>query len=368
MIGLLTYLPTLAHIPHVSYVVIIFYLLFKYGKNLNFGKLSNFLIILLIITLSIANNLAHTNLVEKPTDYIPFLLLMIITLLASNHFTKKDSKILIYLITFESLVVILEASLGVSTIFTSLPNYREVGQSSLLYQNRPLGLSLNSSAIALKIFVAFLLITYHKFHGKLITFSVIVLSIACVLTFNRTVIITLILFYALYYTFYIKELKFKKPYIAILGISLVLISLVLIFYSNEISETILAQFSRNKGKIELSGRDKIWKLFTDFIQQNFQIGNGSFKYKVFPNNTDHSAHGHNSFLQVLATHGFYIFLLYIALIIKNLNKNNFIFVFGFILFSMAQYGVFWGISLMDIVFFKILFDTNLNPKQQIIKQ
>jgi hypothetical protein len=43
------------------------------------------------------------------------------------------------------------------------------------------------------------------------------------------------------------------------------------------------------------------------------------------------------------------------LIFRNITKKNAIFVLLIIVYSLFQYGIFWGISLLDIIFFQILF-------------
>lgn len=355
MIGFLTFIPTVAYIPHMVYMLIVFYLIIKKGKNIKFGSKKNFFTLTLIISLGLLNNFLHPQNFEVLKDYFPFIILILVSYLAALNFTRNDAKVLIYLISFESLVVIAESIMGVSTFFTSLDNYTVFADNSLLYFNRPFGLSTNSSSAALKIMVAILLIYFFNFKDKIIDICKVLLFIGFVLTFNRTVIVALIFFYGLYFFSGIIKLKISKIKLGFIVFGFSILFLGLMFYSDEIFTKIINQFTRNSGKIELTGRGAIWKQYINFIEQNFFFGNGSFKYLLDNYVKGKIYHAHNSYLQVMATHGFIIFCLYMWLIFSNLNKNNYLYIFTIMLFSFSQYGIFWGVSLLDIVFFVFLF-------------
>ena len=57
---------------------------------------------------------------------------------------------------------------------------------------------------------------------------------------------------------------------------------------------------------------------------------------------------------MVANNGIIISIFYFLLIIKNINRSNLIPVAALLVYSTAQYGVFWGISLMDIILFYFL--------------
>ena len=76
-------------------------------------------------------------------------------------------------------------------------------------------------------------------------------------------------------------------------------------------------------------------------------------------------HAHNAYIEVIATNGVFIALLYFTLIYRNIRKSNWVYVIPILIFGLTQYGFFWGISLMDILFYVILFktisDSEANP-------
>ncbi|GAP67738.1 O-antigen ligase like membrane protein, partial [Bacteroidales bacterium 6E] len=127
-------------------------------------------------------------------------------------------------------------------------------------------------------------------------------------------------------------------------------------------EEILYQFTRGKEGVNMfSGRFYIWNEFYNFIKQNLFWGNNSYKY--FIDYFGKRAHAHSSFLQILATHGIFITILYLILIVKNLNKINFPFVLVMLIYSTSQYGIFWGFSMTDIVLFILIFNTRIDNEK-----
>jgi O-antigen ligase len=122
---------------------------------------------------------------------------------------------------------------------------------------------------------------------------------------------------------------------------------VLGFLVVEFSETIINQFTRNTQKVDLSGREKIWAQYIDQILSNPWFGNAShkvwFKY-----------HAHNSFLQLIATNGIIISIFYFGFIVTHARRNNLIYLAVMMVYSFFQYGIFWGISIIDIVFYVFL--------------
>ena len=113
MFGLLIYLPTIAYIPHYTYILSLIYLLVKYNKIIFTQKYIsskiniNVLIILLIIALSILNRIFFINNFKNIQDAFPFVLLVLLTYYIGIKIEKNELKILIFLIAFESLIVII---------------------------------------------------------------------------------------------------------------------------------------------------------------------------------------------------------------------------------------------------------------------
>jgi O-antigen ligase len=132
--------------------------------------------------------------------------------------------------------------------------------------------------------------------------------------------------------------------------------MVIVFIIISNLDLLINQFTRGYGHVELTGRDIIWGIYSDYIKNHFLLGNNSQKY--FINMDGNTYHAHNSYLQLLATNGFIISLFYFILIIINIKKNNFPYIFPVLLFALTQYVIFWGISLEDVFFLYFL----LSPK------
>ena len=354
MLGLLLYSPTVVYIPHLTVLLAFLYIIFfKKKKNFRLPINNDIKIIVVIIILSIINRLLHLDHAVKLPDIIPYIILLIPTYYISINLNKRDLLILINLILLESFVVILEFHFGVSTFFTRLAGYQTFDENALMYFTRPLGLSENSSDVASKLLIAILLIEFLQLKSFQYKVYRVIIIFALILTFTRSALVALVFFYVFFYFEFIVS-KSKKYKILIIKIASVFIILSILSYIAILfGDLILMQFTRNNGNIELAGRDLIWHHFFNFIEDNLILGNGSYKLFI-PYYQGRMAHAHNSFIELLATNGIIIFTLYMFLIFKNIKINNIKFVFSLFVFSMAQYIIFWGISLEDIVLFYLL--------------
>ena len=367
MLGLIIFISTLVFVPHSFLVLGPIYYLFTKDRNklINYKSQPiniNLLLIGLIVLLSFMNILMGSDSLSSFSQLFPYTALMFLGYFYAQTIQKSDLKILIYLILFESFVVILQHFMGISTFFPQL--IKEVVQpsdvdTSLLYYNRAYGLSANSSVAALKFFLGFLIIDYLKLKGKLYLVIKILLLIGLYFTFNRTVLVVLFIYMiarisipVLDVLVDLLDLKIKKKrfLITVLG-SMAFVLILLLAIDN--LDNIVTQFTRNKG-LDLSGRDLIWADFISFIKENPLFGNHSLKY-YFTEHYSGPIHAHNSFLQVMANHGIIISILFFLLIVLNLTWRNVLFVFALILYSLFQYGIFWGVSITDIILFIILF-------------
>ncbi|MBL4625704.1 MAG: O-antigen ligase family protein [Flavobacteriales bacterium] len=360
MLGLLAFLPTIVFIPHQVYLLLFPVLIWRNRTNMTEGirtllvdrdiKVNlNFIIILLFVIGALLNRIAHIELMFGLQDYFPFCLLILLTYWAGIGFKQQDLKLIIYCVGIESLFVIAEYFMGVSTFFTGLELYTEFGDSQLMYARRPLGLSVNSSVAAVKLLLGYLLIDYSKFKGVLINVIRVLIIAAIVFTFNRSTMVALVAYYLILAARNFIKLKWPlKSVLFYSTIGLVGVALIGIASYTYIDE-IVSQFTRNQGSVELSGREKIWEFYFKFISENFLYGNGSYKF-WFGN-----YHAHNSYIQIVATHGVILSLFYVVLIIRGINKENIVYVFPILIYSLAQYGLFWGISLLDILFFVFLY-------------
>lgn len=371
MYGLLLFIPTLALIPHICYFLPLLYSLIlskktdKLEKSKNKMVLNkNLFIILMIIVSCFLNSFFSSKNISNLSEIVPYTILMLLSYFYSFQINKKHLSILIFLILIESIVVILEYAVGVNTFIPQLNYLNEsigLGTGDL-YNTRPLGLSSNSSVVAIKIFLAFLLLDYLKLKSFKFQLFRMLFLIAMFLTFNRTILLVLLM-----YLFLQNINTYKKIYLDFLYFKLLrnnqiksifgtFIIFSFIIFSVVYLDSIISQFSRGTNTVNLSGRDEIWAKFIDFIYSHFWFGNGSAK--VYVDYYTHPIHAHNSFLQTLANNGIIIFLMFLSLIFMNTHRKNMIYIISMIMVSMFQYGVFWGISFMDIIFFVILFRTN----------
>ena len=309
----------------------------------------NTLLIMAILVLSSINYFFGFHETRWSVNTIHFTLLFIPTLIIAQFLRESDIRILLYCIAFECFISCVEFGLGVNTIFFWSPKFTQFQQNDLLYFSRPFGLSANSSVLAFKAFIGLLLLYTYSFKANTRKTLTIVLLATVIITFARTVSIALIVLFAILSVeyFFSKE-KRSRTHWFVFGLLLFMVSIASIGGIVYYYDVIVAQFTRNTGTLEMSGREAIWPFFSNFVSEHFWIGNGSVKVWF------DKYHAHNSFLQLLANHGIAIASAYFILIIWNLKRRNAKAIIPILIYSIAQYGIFWGVSLMDIVFFHFL--------------
>ena len=306
-------------------------------------------VIALIMIISLQVFFAKYSLVDVADGMVPAYLLMPLTVFVSILLDKHDLKVLLVLIVLEAFTVFAEYYTGVSTFFPSLERYRLIGESELFYYNKPLGLSANSSVVALKLFIGYMLLELFRIRTIIKVLLQGILLAAIFLTFNRTVFLAIGCFIALKHLLNILRGKFTmirwSAYLSLLMAAITGGLLFVTFFWDEI----VLQLTRESGIIELSGRDKIWAHYLYFIRENIWFGNFGLKYYFG------EYHAHNSMMQVLATNGILVTLIYCYFILRGIHIANAPYVIAILCYSFFQYGIFWGISLLDIVFFYFLF-------------
>jgi O-antigen ligase len=367
MYGILIYAATLAYVPQPVILLAAFLLLRDYyGTRFQKGSWKtdlNVPLLLLIVLTVLINRIVHLGKIESLKDYFPEVLLLPYMYLISITLKSKDLRILIWLIAIEAAVGILQRFTGVNTFFHGIGNSEIITETrSLWYFNRPYGFSMNSSTLSLKIFLAIVTLESISDRIRYRNLLRIILIAGVIIAFNRTAMVSVIALYALtgLRAFIIrlieksqsKSLFSKLKYKSLLVFLAFLAGIIFIGFT--FWDFIIEQFTRNQGVVELSGRAVIWQGFFDFIKTHFWFGNGSYKFFI-PYHDGRMAHAHNSYIQYLASNGFIAFFLYMWLIFRNINKINFIFVIPILVFSLAQYGIFWGISIADILLFTFLF-------------
>lgn len=361
VLAFLIFIPTIAFVPHFAYLFAIFYIVFFRKNNIHVKIDNNIKLIFLIIMFMLFNKLLHINIETLSIKEIfPSAILLFATYYIAINLTRRDLNALLVFIIIEACIVFLEYYFGVTTFFTSLDRYRELGgmsNNSLLYSFRPMGVSENSSILAVKLFLGLLIVYYNRnyFNEKMKILIPSILLIGLFFSFNRTAFVAIIMFYlAVTIKFYLTQAQSRKVFYIKIFIFLFFIFLAF-FISYYFFDIIYMQFTRNNTDDILTGRGEIWHSFRIFIENNILFGNGSYKlYLPFYHGGWVMAHAHNSYLELIATNGIIISLFYFVLILKNIRLDNIIYIIAFLTYSLAQYFIFWGISIQDIMFFYFL--------------
>ena len=346
MLGFLLYLPTLYGVSHIAFIAAaVFAILFRRDFRLRLNH-DIFLILGLIIISLIIRLWGIDNIYPVEFDKLPWFLGIIITYVLAINLKDNDVKVIIYLTAAECFIVVIQFVLGIKSFWGNTNSYYI--NTGLLYYSAPDGLSTNSSIVAVKILLA-LLLTYkikiNKYHKTIV---ILLYFAGLVLTFNRSAILSVMVFYILTaFTGMIKKSLLPRTIYAIMTI---LVAFVVYLYFDQLTYQLL----RGQNTIGLSGRDDIWISSCQFIKSNIWFGNSTFKYYSYAY-AGIKEHLHNSYLELIATSGIFVLSGYLFLIIKNIRKSNAIPVFMIMLFSFAQYGIFWGISILDVGFFYLLF-------------
>ncbi|WP_022941174.1 O-antigen ligase family protein [Psychromonas hadalis] len=329
--------------------------------NLNKLKITSnteisFLIILMISFVSIGNNLHYTS-VSGEMLGIPYIPLILLSFFIAQFFNEKVMKYLLVLIALEIAVAFIEYTLGITSIFKGNPNYAEFSGQALYYR-KVAGLSDSSSVLSYKALIGLFIVHFSNLRAnhKKILYAVMVAGV--VFSFNRTVIISALLFLLFVNFAYIKSFS-KKPLVLMSILFALVVSVIFVFPLA--SEYLMTQLSRGDASrgVDLSSRSYIWFEYWQLIKESPLFGSGSYKVFVTIPVTGyegHPFHAHNSVLMLLATQGIIISTLYFILIAINVTKRNFIYIASIFIYSMAQYGVFWGISFLDVMLFYFLFD------------
>lgn len=369
MIGFFLFLLSIDLLPHYFFVLLILLVIYKNRHEIFYGKINKkdiviVSLILCITLLSCINSLVHIKKLDSLFNLFPYTSLMLGSFVIGKYIPQKDIKILIILVTFEATIGIFEFLMGINTILIwkeYFVNYKlENYGAGLFYFNTAFGISENSSSLAEKILMSILLIHYFKlFDKKRLIFLFPILILGLVFSFQRTSILVLVIFYVLVGISKLWKFISAKRIALKLNLKLQIIIFFLIgisIISVYKSKDIYNQFARGNEKIELSGREIIWPQFTNFIKENLWFGYYSQKFRI--KYTEKStAQAHNSFLQVLANHGVIIFMFFIVLIVFSIKSYNWIYITALLIYSLFQYALFWGISLIDVVFFIFILQT-----------
>src|SRR5690606_14288564 len=117
-------------------------------------------------------------------------------------------------------------------------------------------------------------------------------------------------------------------------------------------EKLLANFSKGEGQVDMSSRDYIFSEFWKVFLDNPIVGNSGAKVWLEVGGLNY--HAHNSYLELLASNGVVVTLLFLVGVYLAFISGRFIVALPFLVYSIAQYGLFWGISFNDVVFFGLM--------------
>ncbi|MEY8759783.1 O-antigen ligase family protein [Chryseobacterium tongliaoense] len=354
LLALLIYSPTLIVLPQsIVYLVIsaiggIFLLLDIKDKRLYKQDVILFAFVLLTTLVYFLAAPISNVASRSANDFIPYTIFLLTTIFFSRHLNDRVMYFILYIICFEILIGIIEYYVlkKAYIIKPSVTGETEFGESQLLYYNRVYGLSQAVSILAYKVFIGVILVSYLKIK-KFKIFIISLLLIGLYITFNRTAIIGSIIFLILFGVSRLQ--KVKLSYKVILTISLI----ILVYYVGANLDAIMNQFFRGR-EGDLSGRDMIFPYFFEFINNNLLLGNNV--HKMWGKVGSSVYHAHNSYLQTLANLGIMFFIVLWIYILSFMKKSNVIFLFPILVYSSFQYGILWGVSFMDIIFFYLLFN------------
>jgi hypothetical protein len=308
----------------------------------------DFLAVALIVFLSTVNFFyGMLALPDGMDDRQPYFLAYIFTFIFATQLRRRDMQIIAYLIAFECIFVFIEVALGENTIFTSSPLYRSDLSFVMLYFARPFGLSDGINTMGGKILIAIVLADYFLEKSTLKNAIRIILFAALIIVFSRTAIFAAAIHYFIYFVFY-SDIKNKGRKTFAFGTFLLICNWTLFSIP---WDALAEQLNRGKENgVDLSYRDVIWEQCLQFIEAHPLFGNGSSRFHVWLSDYGTWEHAHNSFFHLYATNGILIATFTLLWLASRVSISKIKFIFPIVIFSMGQYGIFWGISFIDIVF------------------
>lgn len=358
-------------------------------------------VVVLIMVMSGINKVVNGNEIWCLKDYYAAFYLFPLLILSSRFsFDERFFRFLIVITAVEAFVGMMEYTVGVrSFLFDQGDNL--ISDYSLLYNSRVLGLSGNSSIFAYKILLGFILIDFVKLKQWEHWLLRIILLAALLISFSRSATAVLLVYWSIGLILgIIKNRKsiFINPRVQFYGAVVIL--------SIAFQSTLKNQFLRGDHEaesafgqkelamaepgscaeqhampmlpgeldpakqgwgdklmmstenIQSSGRKLIWLNYINFIQDHLLFGNGSDKLMmrqwVKKTQRYKLMHAHNSLLMMISTNGIVISILYLIFYLLFFKSRNYLAIGALVLYSMGNFGLFWGFSYMDVVFLILL--------------
>ncbi|MDG0817343.1 O-antigen ligase family protein [Bdellovibrio svalbardensis] len=308
--------------------------------------------------------------VSKP----PFYIMYIFTFIAALQLNKNDLRFFLWLVCGECLLAIVQFLLGINSFFFQDPNFRSMLWEINLYSGRVIGLSDGIPSMGYKLFVGIILISFlkHKENSaKQNLLGAALLMTVLLLNFHRSSILGTILFLILFSVNNKSKMWIRPTLVSLasyVGLLLLrpLIGPWIISQIGPLGPIESIQHGNNvlvaHSMYSVAYRDEIFSNATNFIKDNLLFGNHSVKYSSYIQSQELVQHAHNSFLQIFATSGVVIGLMYLFFIGIGFKLKRYTLLLPFLVISMTQYGIFWGISFLDIFFLAFVYsdvlDTN----------
>lgn len=355
ILAFICYLPTLVNVP-LTYVYLLIsllggvFFLKKWGKK-QVLKSDYFLILFLFITLIVyfaGDGIRESVIGKSKNDFVPYTFFLATTIFFARSLNNQVLKYLLYFILFEVFIGMLEYILGLPYFIKPLTaSQMEFGSTDILYYNKVYGLSAVTSVFAQKVMIGILILYFLQIKKyKYIFLGALIVGL--IITFNRTAIVASLFFLGMQAWKYIKHIKWGYKFL----VFFIGIGLSVVILNN--TELIVSQFFRGKSEVDYSGRDIIFESFLNFIKENLLFGN--FVEKVWMEiSVGRIYHAHNSYLETLASLGLLLSILLLIYFVKIIKRKSLIFILPILLYSIFQYGILWGVSFLDIVFFYIIF-------------
>ncbi len=356
------YLPSTALLPAQLYYFLALAVFFYKVSKREWSTEEVFIYLFLFLSLSvslIAYFFQGGNL-EFKGNFIPLQLSLLCSLIIATKINRYVATYLVAFILFECFAGYLQLFLGVKTFFPFVNVViSEVGESAgLLYYMRVFGFNENSSGFAGNVLIMITLTAVYMRNCafKVRTFVFFCAFFALVVSFSRSGLIAYFLFVVLFilYNLRAKHLKIVLP-------ASILTCLALMFFVDW--DVVFNQFSRGRSNVELSGRDLIWGYYFNAIDQALFFGNFSLRNFLYIPHHGYQ-HAHSSYIMLIYLLGAAPLLLisFPLLVLGVLKFKRSIFLIALVVYSAAQYYLFWGASLADIVLFALLISKAENGK------
>jgi len=353
MIGVVSFLSTVVFFGPTLLLLLLpfcFYLFFRNGvSRAHFSGVGGIGFLLICIAAFIAVlffllfEAQYENFDKSIVGAFPYILMVVASIVIGLTVSYRDLKIVLYLIVLEVIVGLAEYIVGVPSFFNvQARGLTDFGSTELLYYNRVYGLSYTPSIYAFKVLVGVVLLNAFLMNetiSRRVYYCLMALMVAGLLvSFSRTTIVSVAVGLMV---LHVKNWRW--------GLAALMLALAgFVFYY----DVVLQQFTRGSGEVDLSGRDFIFPIYVEVIEDFPLIGNAASKLWLDVGGRIY--HAHNSYLQLFASNGILISLLFCFGYYLFVLRGRLVLALPILIYSTFQYGLFWGLSFHDIIFCAIM--------------